>query len=175
MRLISERTDPGTRVRWKYYVAAGTAVAATAVAGSAAVDPTASWYRALSKPRWQPPPWVFGAVWTPLYASIAWAGGRALDRASPPDRKPVAIGLAVNLTLNAAWNWLFFRARSPRAGLLGTLALDLSNAHLLVRTALSSRSAGAALVPYAAWCAFATVLSADLARRNPPGVRLRPA
>nr|WP_243769371.1 tryptophan-rich sensory protein [Streptomyces cyanogenus] len=24
---------------------------------------------------WQPPPWAFGVVWTPLYATIAYAGG----------------------------------------------------------------------------------------------------
>ena len=36
--------------------------------------------RDLAKPRWQPPPRAFGLVWTPLYASIAWAGGHALQR-----------------------------------------------------------------------------------------------
>ncbi|MEU4038557.1 tryptophan-rich sensory protein [Streptomyces collinus] len=24
---------------------------------------------------WEPPPWAFGAVWTPLYTTIAYAGG----------------------------------------------------------------------------------------------------
>ncbi|MER7807545.1 TspO/MBR family protein [Streptomyces sp900116325] len=57
------------------------AVAAAATVGAAAVDANSAWYRELAAPRWQPPPWVFGAVWTPLHASIAWSAGRAW---SPP-------------------------------------------------------------------------------------------
>jgi hypothetical protein len=56
-----------------------------------------------------------------LYASIAWAGGRLLKRARGPQRSALAASLAVNLTVNATWNWLFFGLRSPRAGLTGTI------------------------------------------------------
>jgi tryptophan-rich sensory protein len=68
--------------------------------------------------------------------------------------------------VNVAWNWMFFGLRSPRAGLAGTVLLDLSNVELIRRTARSDPRAAAALVPYALWCAFATVLNADIARRN---------
>ncbi|MET9959964.1 TspO/MBR family protein [Streptomyces sp. NPDC006326] len=145
------------------------AVAAAAWAGSAAVDPDDSWYRRLGKPAWQPPDWVFGAVWTPLYTGIAWAGGRAWNAAPPGRRAALAASLAANLTLNAGWNWLFFQARSAAAGLAGTLALDLGNADLIRRTAHADGAAAAALVPYAAWCGFATALNASLVRRNRTG------
>ncbi|MEV7617681.1 TspO/MBR family protein [Streptomyces sp. NPDC089799] len=142
------------------------AVAATAGAGSVAVDPDSSWYRQLRKPVWQPPEWAFGAVWTPLYAGIAWAGGRAWNAAAPGSRAALAGSLAVNLVLNAGWTWLFFRARSPGAGLAGTLALDIGNVDLIRRTARADRAAAAALLPYAAWCGFATALNASLVCRN---------
>src|SRR5690348_10980476 len=140
--------------------------AAAAAVGAWPVDPGRSWYSVLAKPSWQPPPRVFGLVWTPLYASIAWAGGHALLRTTGRQRRALAASLAANLTVNAAWNWLFFGMRNPRAGLAGTLLLDLSNAELIRRTARTDPRAAAALVPYALWCAFATALNADIVRRN---------
>ncbi|WP_345709486.1 TspO/MBR family protein [Kitasatospora paranensis] len=73
--------------------------------------------------------------------------------------------LGVDLSLNAAWNWLCFQCRSPAAALAGSALLDLSNADLVRRAARTNPTA-AALTPYAAWCAFATALNADIARRN---------
>ncbi|MFE4960774.1 tryptophan-rich sensory protein [Streptomyces sp. NPDC056653] len=51
------------------------AVAAAATVGGTAIDADNAWYRGLATPRWQPPSWAFGAVWTPLYATIAWSAG----------------------------------------------------------------------------------------------------
>lgn len=160
----------GTAARpraWPRYAVAATAVAAAAAAGARAVDADSAWYRALRKPDWQPPPWAFGAVWTPLYATIAYAAGHALGRAGDaPRRRRLGGSFAVNLALNAGWNWLFFARRSPGAGLAGTLLLDLSNADLLRRTARVDRTAARILLPYTAWCCFATALNASIARRN---------
>ena len=47
------------------------------------------------------------------------------------------------------------------SALLTASGLDLAR-----RSARVNRPAGAALLPYAAWCGFATVLSAAIARRN---------
>lgn len=164
MRLMRERQAPQhSRVP---YLAGAVAVTAAAAAGSAAVDPDSNWYRRLSKPSWQPPAWAFGAVWTPLYVSIAWAGGHALTRTEGERRGALAASLGANLILNAAWSWLFFGRRSPRAGLVGTLLLDLSNIELIRRTARVDTAGARALLPYAGWCAFATALNAAIARRN---------
>ncbi|MEU0786074.1 TspO/MBR family protein [Streptomyces sp. NPDC006173] len=168
MRLISEgRASDSRTTRWRQYTGAGVAVAAAAVAGSVAVDPGSDWYRRLNKPTWQPPSWAFGAVWTPLYASLAFAGGHALNRAQGRDRVKLAAGFGTNLILNAGWNWLFFRAHSPRAGVGGTLLLDVSNADLIRRLGRVDPKATYTLLPYAAWCAFATILNTSIARRNP--------
>jgi translocator protein len=152
--------------RWVTYAVAAGAVTATAVTGSAAVNTGTRWYRTLDKPPWQPPSWAFGAVWTPLYAGIAWAGGHAVLRTRGRDRREVITAFGANLAANAAWNWLFFGRRSVLGGLAGTLALDASNLDLIRRTARHDPVAARALVPYAAWCLFATALNASLARRN---------
>jgi tryptophan-rich sensory protein len=153
-------------MRWKTYGATTAAVTAAAALGATAVDTGDGWYRSLSKPPWQPPSWAFGAVWTPLYASIAWAAGRVLLRARGAERRALAASVGTNLALNAAWNHLFFGLRSPKAGVAGTVLLDVSNAELLRRAARVDTAAGIALAPYAAWCGFATALNADIAVRN---------
>ncbi|MFE7752681.1 TspO/MBR family protein [Streptomyces sp. NPDC057428] len=166
MRLTREGERRQTSGRWKTYAASAAAVTVTAAAGSWAVAPDTHWYRSLSKPSWQPPAWVFGAVWTPLYAGIAWAGGRALLEARAEERRALTISLGLNLALNTTWNVLFFRLRSTRAGLMGTALLDVSNAELIARTAKTDRAAALALIPYVAWCGFATCLNASIVRRN---------
>jgi tryptophan-rich sensory protein len=148
------------------YAIAAAAVTATAVAGGKAVRTDTGWYRTLDKPPWQPPSWAFGAVWTPLYASIAWSAGHAALRTRGGARREVLTAYGVNLAANAAWNWLFFGRRSVLGGLAGTVALDASNADLIRRTARHDRAAAAALIPYAAWCLFATALNASIAARN---------
>lgn len=143
------------------------AVAATAVAGGVATDPASDWYRRLDKPSWQPPSWAYGVVWTPLYATIAGAAARVLDRSHGARRRAFAATLAADLALNAAWTPLFFRLRSPRAALAGVAALDAANVALVAQAWRVDRRAGAALLPYLAWTGFATALSAAIARRNP--------
>jgi tryptophan-rich sensory protein len=74
--------------------------------------------------------------------------------------------LFVNLALNASWSWCFFRYRNlplsvAVAGVLAVSSADLARRAGRVRPAL-----GWALVPYAAWCAFATLLSARIKDLN---------
>src|SRR5262245_32361022 len=121
--------------RWVTYAVSAAAVTASAAAGSAAVNTGTRWYRTLDLPPWQPPSWAFGAVWTPLYASIVWAGGHAVLRTRGKARRQVVAAFGANLAVNTAWNWLFFGRRSVLGGLAGTVALDAANALLIRRTA----------------------------------------
>lgn len=141
-------------------------VAAAAAAGSAATRPGSDWYQSLEKPSWQPPQAAFPTVWTSLYALIAFASARALDRMPEPDRSRFWRAYAVNLGLNAGWTGVFFGARRPRLALLEIAALNASNLALLRRAWQTDRVAGAALVPYVAWTGFATVLNRSIVARN---------
>jgi tryptophan-rich sensory protein len=147
------------------------AVAATAGAGSlASKDVDTPWYAGLDKPPYQPPGVAFPIAWTTLYADIALSAAHALDRLESAGRTEEAAryrrALGANLVVNAAWSWVFFRWHrlGPAVGVAGLLAL--SSADLVRRTARVSPAAAVALAPYPAWCTFATVLSADIARRN---------
>jgi tryptophan-rich sensory protein len=138
---------------------------ATAVAGGLATDPGSRWFRSLAKPAWYPPPATFGVVWTGLYTGMAWAAGEVLDRGGA-DRGPFARAFALNLALNAGWTPLFFRAHRPWPAAAECAVLTVSSADLVRRAARVSRPAAAVLAPYAAWTAFATALSAAIARRS---------
>ena len=151
------------------------ATAATAAAGGVATDPDGGWYRSLRKPDWQPPAIAFPVVWTALYADLAVSSAVALDSGagtgagSTTRQQELAAyrsALAANLVLNASWSWLFWRARQPWLAAAECALLTASSADLVRRTYRLNRSAGVALAPYAAWCAFATALSTAVARLN---------
>jgi benzodiazapine receptor len=147
------------------------AVAATAVIGGLGTDVTSRWYRDLDKPTWQPPGAAFGPAWTTLYALMAVASARSLERIEDPaERRAFATAFGANLMLNAGWNWLFFKARRPGWALAEILLMEASTLDLTRRAAKVDRPAAAMLVPYAGWVAFATALNAAIARRNPEGL-----
>lgn len=141
------------------------AVTATAAAGSAATDPGSSWYLGLDKPAWQPPGWAFPVAWTALYADSALTSGAVVD--ALPDARGYRRALAVNLALNAGWSIVFFGLRRARASVPVAALLAASSADLARRAHSSGAAHRGALVPYAAWTAFATALTAEIARRNP--------
>lgn len=121
------------------------------------------WYRALRKPAWNPPGYVFGPVWTVLYVLMGVASWRAW-------RAGATGGLVlygVQLALNFAWSLLFFRARSPRWALADILALLGVLAATAASFGRADPVAGLLMAPYLAWVAFATALNAAIVARNP--------
>ncbi len=157
-------------MRWTTLLKTSAAATVTAVTGALATKPGSPWYRTLRKPDFQPPAAVFPAVWTPLYADIAVTSAVALDAlqaTKPAERTAYRRALTVNLTLNGAWSWLFWRSKQPWVSAAECAALTLSSVDLVRRTARANRAAGLALAPYAAWCAFATALSTAIALKNP--------
>jgi translocator protein len=146
------------------------AVTATAMLGSLASGGVRSrWYAELDKPAIQPPGFVFPIVWTALYSDIAVSSAVAIEALQDPRLKAAGKyrrALAVNLILGACWTWVFFQAHKPLPAIAVAAALATSSADLARRTGQANPIAGIALTPYAAWCSFATVLTAAIWRRN---------
>jgi tryptophan-rich sensory protein len=72
------------------------------------VADAAGFYAELVRPRWSPPAWVFGPVWSVLYglmAVSAWLVWR--ERRFAGARVALAL-FVVQLAANALWSWLFF-------------------------------------------------------------------
>jgi len=142
-------------------------VGATSGIGSIASQPRITrWYSRLRKPSYVPPTGVFPVAWTTLYADIAITSATAIDRLRASGRDKEArnyvVALAANLILNAGWSWLFFKYQKLGASAIGAAVLGASSADLARRTAAADPRAGAALVPYPLWCAFATVMSGHI-------------
>jgi tryptophan-rich sensory protein len=113
---------------------------------------------------------VFPVAWTSLYTDIAVTSATAIDRLRAAGRQDEArnyvVALAVNLTLNAGWSWLFFRYQRLGASAVGAAVLAASSADLTRRTAAADPRAGAALLPYPLWCAFASAMSGHIGVLN---------
>jgi tryptophan-rich sensory protein len=134
--------------------------------------PAPGWYRQLRKPAWSPPSWVFGPVWTLLYALMgvaAWlvaGGGGSSAGRGRAGRGPALAAFGVQLALNAAWTPIFFGLRRPGLALAEILA-TLGAVAVTVALFLRERTlAGLLLLPYLAWTSFATLLNAAIWRRN---------
>lgn len=130
---------------------------------------TRLWYRTLDKPAFNPPDWVFGPVWSVLYALIATSGyrvWRARDDRQPRTRSAALALWAAQLGLNAAWTPIFFGARRPRLALadLGALIAAVGGYTMLARKV--DRPAAMLMAPYLAWLTFAGVINEEIVRRN---------
>jgi benzodiazapine receptor len=126
-----------------------------------------AWYRGLDKPAFTPPDKVFPVVWTSLYALMAWSGWRVWSAAPSRERKAALRLWASQLAANAQWSKLFFGQHRPTLALADILALEGMICSYIATARKVDRAAGNAFIPYAAWVAFATVLNAEIARRNP--------
>jgi len=139
------------------------AVTAAALIGVLGVTGTTAEYETLKQPSWAPPSWLFGPVWTILYAMIAVAGWLIWRRTGWT--KALTI-YATQLALNAIWTPIFFGA-----GRYGLALADIVLMWLLIGATVwlfrpTSRLAAGLLLPYWAWVTFATALNAFIWHAN---------
>ncbi len=143
----------------------GTSLAA--LGGAVTAKAAQQFYGELSKPRWAPPPWLFGPAWTVLYVLMGVAAWRVW-RANGFDGARGELTLyIVQLILNAAWSWFFFVKRSGAWATLEVSALLTSVIATMAAFWLRDETAGLLFVPYALWVSFATALTVSVWRRNP--------
>jgi len=128
---------------------------------------TNDWYAGLEKPWFQPPGWVFGAVWSTLYTMLGIALAAILNEPRSTERTRALILFGAQLLINFAWSPTFFGAHAIDRAFLDIIA----NATLAVMTIVSfwriRPLAGALLLPYLAWLCLATALNHETGRLNP--------
>jgi benzodiazapine receptor len=142
------------------------AFAAAGLGGIATGRSVRDWYPTLAKPAWTPPAWVFGPVWTVLYALMGAAAWRVWRRHGVAGAlRPLAL-FAVQLILNAAWSWIFFGFRMPGAAFAEIVVLWAAIAATTASFWRADRPAGILFIPYLLWVTFAAALNFALWRLN---------
>jgi translocator protein len=147
---------PGRVHRWWALAAFALAVTVAAAIGGLGVAGTAGEYRSLRQPSWAPPSWLFGPVWTVLYAMIAVAGWLVWQRTG--FTAPLRL-YSAQLILNAIWTPLFFGA-----GQYGLAFGDIAALWLLIGATVVAfwrvrRTAALLLLPYWLWVTYAGALN----------------
>jgi tryptophan-rich sensory protein len=135
---------------------------------------TYNWYQTLIKPSWAPPSWLFGPVWSVLYAIIAVTFGTVIYKAftgNLPAGKAglpwiVALPFVLNLVFNFAFTPLQFGMKNNLLAsidivfVLGTLiwAFVAVWPHLCWVVYAN--------IPYLLWVSFATILQLTITYLN---------
>ena len=136
------------------------AVILTAYIGSrASIDVSNDlWYTSLNKSDLNPPGYVFGIVWPILYILMMVSAFISYEK--------VFIVFNIQLVLNAAWSWLFFKFQMPLVSLLDIYLLIALNIFILTLMFKESKLAFLLFIPYVVWISFASYLNLFIVINN---------
>lgn len=131
---------------------------------------TYNWYSTIIRPEWAPPSWLFGPVWTALYAVIAVSFGAVFYYAFLGRIAwIVALPFVLNLIFNFAFTPIQFGLKNNLLAavdillVLGTLIWAL---YVLWYAAPELRWVVYVNIPYVLWVSFATCLQLTITYLN---------
>jgi len=126
-----------------------------------------AWYATLQKPAANPPPWVFGVVWSTLFALIAISGYLVWNHYKTDVRRKFFTFLyLINGFLVFLWCYFFFALQNPINALFTCIGM-LIVAELMIITAFyTNKRAAYLLLPYLGWLLFATYLNTAIIALN---------
>jgi translocator protein len=149
------------------YVAPGIGIVVAVLGGL--LTEVGPWYKALKSPKWKPPDWAFGPIWTIIITMAVIAGIYAWrDAKLDVDRQAILVSFGVNCVLNIAWSGFFFKLKRPDWALIETCFLWLSIVWMIAVVYPISNTAGLLLVPYLIWVSIASVLNWVTVKLNAP-------
>jgi tryptophan-rich sensory protein len=128
---------------------------------------TKIWYATLLKPSFAPPSWIFGPVWSVLYAIIAVSFGYVFYQAYQGTLSYwVALPFALNLIFNAAFTPLQFGLRSNELAAIDILLVLATLIWALIAIYPHTKWVTLINLPYVVWVCFATVLQLTVTYLN---------
>ena len=126
-----------------------------------------SWYATLVKPSWAPPSWLFGPVWSVLYAAIAVSYGYV---AYLLIQKRISFWVVVPFGLNVVFNALFtplqFGLRSNWLASVDIVLVLVTLVWAMIAIFPHARWVALVNIPYLLWVCFATVLQFSITFLN---------
>jgi translocator protein len=124
------------------------------------------WYFGLNKPSWNPPNYLFGLVWTPLYVMIGVSAWLIWKDYGFKGAQFAFVIFAVQMICNALYSPVLFGGQSLGGAfvlILVMLFFIFWNAKLFYDL---KPFAGFVLLPYALWVSFASFLNYTLWQLN---------
>ena len=126
-----------------------------------------NWYSTLLKPSWAPPSWLFGPVWTVLYAIIAVTYGTIFYKIVKGELpRTLAIPLVLNLAFNFAFTYFQFGLKNNLLASIDILLVLATLVWALVIIYPRIKWIALANIPYLLWVCIATVLQLTITWMN---------
>lgn len=128
---------------------------------------TYNWYQTLSKPSWAPPSWLFGPVWTALYAIIIVTFGYTaflFFKGKIPF--VVFLPFILNIIFNLAFTPLQFGLQNNFLAAIDILLVLGTLIWALLAIFPFVRFVAFANIPYLLWVCFASVLQLTITKLN---------
>lgn len=113
------------------------------------------WYQSINKPQWNPPTWIFGPVWTLLYAMMGTAAWLIWKKAGFGGAKIALTLFFVQLFLNGLWSQIFFGQQELGWAFAEIIILWAAIILTTIYFFRQSRIAGWLMIPYILWVTFA--------------------
>ena len=168
---------------FKLVIAVAVSESAGIIGSVFTMSSVAGWYAGIVKPEFNPPAWVFGPVWTALYALMGislfliWSFKVPQDNKQHPNilenirmlriRRWAIFFFFAQLVLNTLWSIIFFGWTSLTINGLNNIGIALIEIVFLWLAILAtiiifakiSKLAAWLLVPYILWVSFALYLN----------------
>ena len=126
------------------------------------IDP---WYQSLNKLSFSPPNWIFGPVWTVLYAFMSIAIWVVYEKSKKSDlifSKKILRYYFYHLAINLSWSFIFFYFHLIFFAFINILVLIITIIFLMNLYFPRSKISFILMVPYLLWIIFAAVLNLGL-------------
>ncbi|MFA6354372.1 MAG: TspO/MBR family protein [Candidatus Paceibacterota bacterium] len=128
---------------------------------------TSGWYQTLIKPSWAPPAWIFGPVWTVLYALIAisfcYVGYLFFKRKIS---LIVLLPFILNLVFNFSFTYFQFGLKNNFLAAIDILLVLGTLIWAMVAIKPHAKWVALMNIPYLLWVGFATVLQLTVTYLN---------
>jgi tryptophan-rich sensory protein len=124
-------------------------------------------YSELIKPTWSPPSWLFGPVWTVLYAIIAVSFGSVFIKTFKHELSwMIALPFILNIVFNFLFTPLQFGLKNNFLAAIDIVLVLVTIIWFMISIWPHMRWVAMVNIPYLLWVSFATVLQLTITYLN---------
>jgi len=125
------------------------------------------WYSKLIRPSWAPPSWLFGPVWTFLYAIIFVSFGTVFYKVIKKEIPPiVAFPFLLNLLFNFIFTYLQFGLKNNYLAMIDVLLVFGTLVWAMIVIYPYVKWVALINIPYLLWVSFASILQITVTYLN---------